>query len=236
MEERAMKLTIWDILAMITLFAVVVIGILFLLIFANPYSAVNPFPPPTVPPTLSLPSQTHTPRSLPATWTPTPGGPVVQAPETVPLDNSGLVATSTPMPTATGFTLPTFTPTLTFTITPIPPTATPTRTHDQAVWIQQSPSDGSVLSPGQDFDMVWTIKNIGTNPWPANYGYNYARGEKIHKQGSYKLNRVVGIDESIDIVVDMLAPSDPGGYSTVWRLVNESGEAFYTFTFVFSVR
>jgi hypothetical protein len=228
-----MKLTIWDILAMITIFAVVVVGIIFFQIFANPYAAVNPFPPPTMPPTLALPTETMTPRSLPATWTPPPGGLVEQAP---PVDASGeliLVQTSTPMPTATGFTLPTFTPTLTFTITP---TLTPTRTLDQAIWIKQSPNDGTVLDPGQDFDMVWTIQNIGTNPWPTSYSYAYARGAKIHKQNNYKLERTVGVDETIDIMVDMVAPSEPGGYSTVWRLLNDKGESFYTITFVFSVR
>jgi hypothetical protein len=236
MEGKAMKLTIWDIFAMITLFAVIVVGIVFLQIFANPYSAVNPFPPPTMPATLALPSPSHTPRSLPATWTPTPGGPEEQAPVTAPAGDKELLPTSTPMPTATGFTLPTFTPTLTFTITPIPPTVTPTRTHDQAIWIKQSPVDGSILKPGQDFDMVWTIKNIGTNPWSAGYSYSYARGAKIQKQDSYSMNRVVGIDETVDLVVDMVAPSEPGGYSTVWRLVNDTGKSFYTITFIFTVR
>lgn len=231
-----MKLTIWDIFAVITLFAVVVIGIIFLQIFANPYAAVNPFPPPTLPPTLALPSPSHTPRSLPSTWTPTPGGPQVQAPQGETSGDVVFVETSTPMPTSTGFTLPTFTPTLTFTITPVPPTVTPTRTHDQAQWIKQSPVDGTVLSPGEDFDMVWTIKNIGTNPWSDRYGYAYARGANIHKQDSYRINRVVGIDETVDIRVDMVAPNEPGGYSTVWRLVNDTGQSFYTFTFIFTVR
>jgi hypothetical protein len=80
-----MKLTIWDVFAMVTLFAVVVVGIIFLQIFANPYSAVNPFPPPTMPAALALPTHTITPRSLPATWTPTPGGPVVQEPVSDPM-------------------------------------------------------------------------------------------------------------------------------------------------------
>jgi len=231
-----MKFTIWDILAIITLFAVAVVGVLFILIFANPYSAVNPFPPPTMPPTLALPTLTHTPRSLPPTWTPEPGSPGAQEPGTTGGGDAVLINTSTPQPTATGFTLPTFTPTMTFTITPIPPTVTPTRTHDQAIWVKQSPVDGTILSPGQDFDMVWTIQNIGTNPWSTNYSYAYARGASIHKQSSYRLNRVVGIDETVDLIVDMVAPSEPGGYSTVWRLLNETGQAFYTFTFVFTVR
>jgi hypothetical protein len=225
-----MKLTIWDMLAMVTLFSVVVVAIIFLQIFANPYSAVNPFPPPTMPAALALPTHTITPRSLPATWTPTPGGPGVQAPVS---DPEGLLPTSTPIPTSTGFTLPTFTPTLTFTITP---TLTPTRTVDQASWIRQSPADGAILSPGEDFDMIWTIKNIGTNAWSARYSYAYARGAKIQKQDSYRLNRVVNVDDTVDIIVDMIAPSEPGSYSTAWRLVNETGKSFYTITFIFSVR
>jgi hypothetical protein len=234
-EGRAMKLTIWDVFAMVTLFAVVVVGIIFLQIFANPYSAVNPFPPPTMPAALALPTHTITPRSLPATWTPTPGGPVVQEPVSDPMTD-GLVSTSTPVPSSTGFTLPTFTPTLTFTITPIPPTVTPTRTVDQASWIRQSPADGAILSPGEDLDMIWTIKNIGTNAWSARYSYEYARGVKMQKKDSYRLNRTVGVDDTIDIIVDMIAPSEPGSYSTSWRLVNETGKSFYTVTFLFTVR
>jgi hypothetical protein len=228
-----MKITIWDILAIMTLFAVAVVGIIFLSIFANPYVAVNPFPPPTLPPTLALPSPSVTPRSLPATWTPTPGG-IFQEPEPVDSGEMNLVATSTPLPTATDFSLPTFTPTLTFTITPSP---TPTRTVDQADWIKQSPVDGTILSPGQDFDMVWTIKNTGINPWTPNYKYAFARGARVHKfDSSYTINRTVGVDETIDLLVDMEAPREPGGYTTVWRLLNDKGEAFYTFTFVFTVR
>lgn len=224
-----MKLSIWDILAIVTVIAVFVIGIIFLQIFSDPYSALNPFPPATLPARVMIPTSTATQRSLPPTWTPQSG-------EREEIDAVNLVSTSTPLPTATGFVLPTFTATLTFTPSPIPATVTPTRTHDQAVWLKQSPPDGATLSPGQDFDMVWTVKNIGTNAWNKSYGYSYASGEKMHKKSSYKLRSAVGIDESIDLVVDMTAPTKEGYYRTAWHLVNEVGEPFYTVTFSFAVR
>ncbi len=67
-------------------------------LMVNPYAGFNPFPPPTLPPTIEIPP-TPTPPLLPPTWTPT--------------------ATNTPTATAT------FTPTHTPTAT-IPPTVTPT--------------------------------------------------------------------------------------------------------------
>ncbi|MEN4041030.1 MAG: NBR1-Ig-like domain-containing protein [Anaerolineaceae bacterium] len=222
-----MKITIWDILAIVTLFAVVVVVILFIMIFANPYTVANPFPPPTIPPRVVLPTLTPTLRSLPATWTPAPGGSGSQNPNPDAPEPVVFVATSTPPPTATGFTLPTFTPTL---------TPTPTRTVDKALWIKQSPVDGAILSPGQDFDMTWTIKNIGANSWTQKYSFAYARGANIHKQDRMTLNRPVGVDETVDLVVDMVAPNEPGEYSTAWRLINDTGRAFYTVTFVFTIR
>lgn len=111
-----MRLTLWDILAIILLVALVMVGVIFLQIFIDPYSPVNPFPPEKLPEVIQLPTATNTPRVLPPTWTPT-----------APISGQGtLRPSSTLPPTATGFVLPTatYTPTPTFT-----PTKTPTVTR-----------------------------------------------------------------------------------------------------------
>ncbi|MGB9641075.1 MAG: hypothetical protein ACPL4H_09200 [Anaerolineales bacterium] len=73
-----------------------------LIIFLNPHSGLNPFPPPPLPEVIQLPSPTPTAiQILPPTWTPIP--------------------TRTPRPTKTSTITPTFTDTL-------PPTATETAT------------------------------------------------------------------------------------------------------------
>lgn len=90
-----MKLSIWDALTIAALAgSIIVIAVIFA-IFANPDSGINPFPPPTLPPTMSLPTSTATMMQLPPTWTPTPQPEVTKR------------LTSTPIPTETPFVFPT---------------------------------------------------------------------------------------------------------------------------------
>ena len=103
-----MKFSVWDALSILTLMGLCVVGVIVATIFANPASAFNPFPPPTLPASIILPSVTPTAFYMPPTWTP-----VGNNPGTVEK-----VASQTPLPTATGFVLPSFTPT--FTVTPSP--------------------------------------------------------------------------------------------------------------------
>jgi len=109
-----MKLQFWDVLAIIFLLAAIFAGVVFGMIYADPYSSLNPFPPPTLPALLVLPTSTLTPQyRIPATWTATlrPGVGITDT----------LRPSSTPLPTSTGFIVPTATNTAT-------PTRTPTRT------------------------------------------------------------------------------------------------------------
>ncbi len=110
-----MRLTLWDILAIMVTVALVLVCVIFLQIFIDPYSTLNPFPPATLPAVIQLPTATNTPRVMPPTWTPTPGGSM-----------STLRPSSTLAPTSTGFVLPTATNTPTETPTP---TRTPTITR-----------------------------------------------------------------------------------------------------------
>ncbi|NPV55389.1 MAG: hypothetical protein HPY76_01775, partial [Anaerolineae bacterium] len=100
-----MKSTILNILTILVLLAAVALAIGLITIFVDPYSALNPLPPPTVPATIELPSVTPTLPPLPATWTPESSGTSFPT-----LRNS-----ATPLPTNTTFVASTFTVTLTIT-------------------------------------------------------------------------------------------------------------------------
>jgi hypothetical protein len=79
---------VWNILTILVLLGTVCMAGVFALILVNPYTSINPFPPPTLPAALTFPTATPTlSLSLPATWTPVP---TVEP-----------TATSTPRPTAT---------------------------------------------------------------------------------------------------------------------------------------
>jgi len=73
-EHRSQKkqgAMIWNILSVLVLLTTLCVGGTFLVIFINPQSGLNPFPPPTLP--VIAPTGTPTVRAvLPPTWTPTP--------------------------------------------------------------------------------------------------------------------------------------------------------------------
>ena len=126
-----MKLQFWDILAIIFLLAAIMAGVVFGMIYADPYSSLNPFPPPTVPALLVLPTLTPTPLyRIPATWTATllPGVGITDT----------LRPSATALPTSTGFLLPTTTD-----------TATPTRTATRTSTVTRTPTKSPV--PTQTF-------------------------------------------------------------------------------------
>ena len=101
---------LWNLLTILVLVGAVCLLSYFVMIFVNPQSGLNPFPPPTVPVILELPTATPTSHNeLPPTWTPTL--------------TSEPTATFTPRPTNTPTTTPTRLVLPSATITP-PPTAT----------------------------------------------------------------------------------------------------------------
>lgn len=225
-----MKVSIWDILSVVGLLALIGLVLVFAQILINPSSALNPFPPPELPPTIELPSATPTQRSLPPTWTATVSALIMPT----------LAPSSTPLPTATRFTVATWTPSPTPTFTPTntpQATITPTPGPNQARLVSQNPQNGVTLSPGQDFDMVWKVENTGTNTWDRDdFKLQYASGQKTHKEETYTFREDVDPGDRYDCIVDMVAPSEKGSYSLTWKIVGEGGVTVATLSFNFRVQ
>jgi hypothetical protein len=120
------KLRFWDILSILGVIGIALQVVVFGVIYAAPNSALNPFPPSSLPDVVHIPTSTATHAQLPLTWTHTPAANGV--------GTATLAPSQTFVPSATGFQLPTFTPTPTHTFTPSnTPTAsntpTVTKTH-----------------------------------------------------------------------------------------------------------
>ncbi|MBC8333885.1 MAG: hypothetical protein H8E29_01345 [Anaerolineales bacterium] len=111
--KKSFSLDMLDIFSILTLVAAACMGAYFLLLFINPYTALNPLPPNTPIPPIIIPSATITPLQLDELWTETP---TIQ-PTITPTSR----ATFTPISTQTPLYLiePTSTP------KPPDPTATP---------------------------------------------------------------------------------------------------------------
>ncbi|NMB89857.1 MAG: hypothetical protein GYA17_15985 [Chloroflexi bacterium] len=141
------------------------------------------------------------------------------------------------------------TPTAFSTLTPLPtatkvvssggvayPTITPTYYTDRAQFVTQSPASYAVFSPGADFDLRWTIKNVGARDWNTSFYYTYISGVEGSDASFYYLPGNVAINDSVELVVDMVAPTDPGNYRTTWSLINDDAVTLMTMTFIFTVQ
>jgi hypothetical protein len=114
-NPMVVKSTLWNILTGVALLGVVCVAGVCLLIFTNPFTSLNPFPPPTGLPPLIVPTATQT--FLPPSWTPF----------NTPLPT----ITETPRPTATQIPSPTVFSLSELTPSPFP-TDTPTATKPPA--------------------------------------------------------------------------------------------------------
>ena len=131
-----LRLSIWDMLSVLTLLATLGIGMFFLFLFINPSSPINLLQP-RIPTPFLLPTATITPIQLEATWTPT----FVNGTET-----PTLAPTITLQPSNTPLSLvpPTRTP------TKPPPTKTPKAPYS----VTLSPIESTIIHP--DLGCNWT--------------------------------------------------------------------------------
>lgn len=147
--------------------------------------------------------------------------------------------TETPLPTATStviFILSSPTPLVIPTFT-LASTGGGSSSDNYACRITKvSPANGSAFNPRDDFDAVWTVRNIGQKNWDRNsVDYIYSSGDKIHKVSGYDLSKNVKVDESLDLGVDMQAPKDSGTYTTTWTM-RAGDKTFCTMTLTIVVK
>ncbi len=136
--------------------------------------------------------------------------------------------TSTPTPTET----PTLTPTPTATETPEPsPTEEPPTEevcYDEATFIEDvTIPDGTELEPDTPFTKTWRLLNAGTCSWNPNYKLIFVSGDQMSGPDSQQLvNLEVPPGASIDVSVDLVAPSATGTYRGYWGLRSANGVRF----------
>ncbi len=132
--------------------------------------------------------------------------------------NTALPPTNTPLP-PTPF--PTLAPP---TATPILATATPsataTRSDLNCQIVSSSPANYQVFSTGQDFDGRWTLKNTGSQTWDqASVDFTYVSGTKFQtKHDAIDLPVSVSNGNTVELIIDMLSPSNAGNYQSTWSL------------------
>jgi hypothetical protein len=123
----------------------------------------------------------------------------------------------------------TFTPTLTATLTdtPTPTSTTPTSACDRVQWMGDiTIPAGTTLLTGAPFVTTWRMQNSGSCTWTTAYSILYMDGETFSAPLSIFLPGNVAPGQSIDMPLNMIAPSVPGFYGSSWMLRNASGALF----------
>jgi hypothetical protein len=143
---------------------------------------------------------------------------------------AGSGSSSSVTPTSTFTSIPQAS-TATFTMTPSPVPASPTDTQicDRAEFVTDvTVADGTVFSAGDTFTKTWRIRNTGTCSWTPSYTFRFSNGEAMSGPSSIALSGNVNPGQTVDISVNLKAPSSPDNYTGYWKLRNASGTDFFT--------
>jgi hypothetical protein len=124
---------------------------------------------------------------------------------------------ATPYPTYTPYPSPTKTPR---------PSATPVPCNRASFITDLTVHDGSLFPPNMEFSKDWRLKNTGSCDWTANYELVFYSGDKMDGASVTKLNQRVEPGETVDLSVDLTAPSDTGKYLGYWMLRTTGGSLF----------
>ena len=87
-------------------------------------------------------------------------------------------------------------------------------------------ADGSYIAPGSTFTKIWRIRNNGTTTWTTNYKLVFVSGTQMAAVSAVNLPHNVQPGQTVDISVQMTAPTASGSYKSEWKLMNESGVQF----------
>lgn len=87
--------------------------------------------------------------------------------------------------------------------------------------------DNTVVAAGKKFTKTWKIKNMGACTWTTAYSIKFTGGSQMSGARTY-LKTTVAPATSMDISVDLVAPSTTGTYTGYWQMADDSGSVFGT--------
>ena len=115
------------------------------------------------------------------------------------------------------------------TATPIgqpPPTVMPSGCDRAAFVADATVPDGTIFSPGAAFTKTWRLRNVGSCQWTTSYQLVYYSGEPMGAPTAVNLPWNVPFNGTVDVSVNMVAPTTAGKYRGFWILANANGQFF----------
>ena len=119
------------------------------------------------------------------------------------------------------------TPVLPTPILPTPAQGSLTGYCDAAQFVADvTVPDDTEMTPNTSFTKTWRLKNIGTCTWSTGYKVDFASGNPMSAVFPVNVPATVAPGQTVDVSVNMVAPSTGGSYQGFWKLKNASGIAF----------
>ncbi len=84
------------------------------------------------------------------------------------------------------------------------------------------------LAPGTAFTKIWRIKNVGTCTWTTSYMLAFYQDNSMGGPASIPLVTNVAPGQTIDLSVNLVAPTAAGRYTSKWTLKDQNGNFFFT--------
>jgi hypothetical protein len=111
---------------------------------------------------------------------------------------------------------------------PPEPTWTPTPAClDKAAFVSDvTIPDNTNITPGQAFTKTWRLRNDGTCPWNENYQLVFADGDSMSNPTPLPIAGTVAPGSTVDLSVDLVAPSANGTYKGNYQIRNPQGIHF----------
>ena len=106
------------------------------------------------------------------------------------------------------------------------PSAQPVAYDNRAIFMKHETFEpGVILSPGQQFEKVWVVRNIGKSLWSEGYTLAYLDGEKMSGPESVAVP-VTESQRTVRLSVPLVASSVKGYYKGYWKLRDPKGTLF----------
>lgn len=129
----------------------------------------------------------------------------------------------------------------TATATTVPPTETPPSGTGPGGCVLKEEyvadvtiPDNTVLAPGAAFLKTWRVKNTGACTWDTTYQLVFADGNQMGGPAGVNVNSTAP-NATVDISVNLLAPTTSGTHTARWRLKASNGAIFGGVTVVIVV-
>ncbi len=86
--------------------------------------------------------------------------------------------------------------------------------------------DGKTFAPGTAFTKTWRLKNVGTCTWSTAYAMVFDSGDKMSGPDLVNLPNAVAPGQTVDLSVNLTAPTAAASYRGYWKLQNAGGARF----------